>query len=801
MTEPREIAAPAVRRPLRSVLAACAVTAAGAVAVGAIYAGMQWGPPRSLAPSKLPHASSKPASPGPAMSDAPVGDARREEKRAATVALPAAITDPALTVNDRPLAPPPTGVPTGTVRQTIDAYRSGKLADGDAAARRLDDTAARALLEWMAIRYNGPAMSFERIDAFLQEYPQWPAGDLAQRQAEYALMRSKAGPDQVIAFFTGKEPKTPHGIMLLADARRARGDGVTASRLIVTMWRNDSLSAALEKRIVAAYAADLTQVEHRNRMEHFLLLEKWDIAQRAAALAGPDYVKLARARIAVAQTRQPGKAAETALEATPAALRKDPSWLFSKALFLRKTDDNDGALAIHKSVPASALDIDGGDEWWIERRILARRYLDTGKPEIAYDLVRRHGAERDALKIEAEFHAGWIALRYLGKPQVALAHFEDAARIAGTPVSLARTAYWRGRAHEALGDSGAARADYDAAARHETTYYGQLARIKLADNAPPARQPLPPASAGLLDSLPIRAIRLLHEADADAAATPLYAGVARTLDDARAVDMVARLAANRNDARAMVIIGKAAMQRGLPLADAAWPVQGVPLFAQTGRAVERAMVLAISRQESVFDPGAMSPAGARGLMQLMPATAQRTATRAGQPFDLGRLTTDATYNATLGAHHLGDLLDDWRGSYILTFAAYNAGGGNVKKWITAYGDPRDPAIDPVDWVERIPFGETRNYVQRVMENLQVYRQRLHPGAPLRMAQDLQRGAMSTAVIPGAQPSQQPVAATQGAHAATTTGSILGPETAIGVKTVASPATASAPETTASIRVD
>ena len=767
MTQPRENAPEGnprdARRPRRRILAASATAAASAVAIGAIYAGMHWGPGFYGARIKAPPPQAVP----PAMQQqaaipstvAPPPKPAGLVEQAGNVALPAPLTDPALTVNDRPVAAPPTGVSTAALRQAIDAYRGGKLGDGDGAATRINDPAARALLEWLAIRYNGSSMGFERIDAFVRKYPDWPAGNLAQRQAEYALMRQKAGPDAVIAFFTGKEPQTPHGALLLADARRARGDATTAARLIVNMWRNDPLPVAIEKRLVAEYPQQLTQAENRNRMEHFLLQEKWDVALRAATLAGPDHVKLARARMAVAQVKQPGKAAEKALDAVPAALRKDPSWQFSKALFLRKKEDNDDALAIHKAVPQEALDLDGGDEWWIERRILARRYLDAGKADIAYDLVRRHGAERDALKIEAEFHAGWIALRYLGKAEAALGHFDAAARIAGTPVSLARTAYWRGRAHEALGDLAAARADYDAAARHGTAYYGQLARIKLADNGLSVSPPAPPATNNAIDSLPVRAIRLLHEADADDLATPLYVGVAKTLDDPGVIDLVARLAANRNDARSMVMIGKAAMQRGLPLADVAWPVQGVPQFAQTGKAVERAMVLAISRQESVFDPTAMSSAGARGLMQLMPATAQRTAQRAGQPFDQGRLTTDATYNARLGAWHLGDLLDDWRGSYILTFAAYNAGGGNVKKWITAHGDPRDPGVDPVDWVERIPFSETRNYVQRVMENLQVYRQRLAPGAPLRMADDLKRGMVAMAAS-GPAPSQAPVPVVQ-----------------------------------------
>lgn len=776
MTKRQENPADNAARRRRRILAASA-TAAGVVALGAIYAGMQWGAELPKTAGAPPQQALPPTTQQQAAAPAATRPAAGLKDKAAAISPPGPLTDPALTVNDRPLAAPPTGVSTDILKTAISAYRGGKLAEGDEATRRLNDPAARALLEWLAIRYNGPSMSFARIDAFMRQYPEWPAGNLAQRQAEYALMRQKAGVDAVIAFFTGKEPQTPHGVLLLAEARRAKGDAKAAAQLIVNTWRNDPLPAALEKRFVTEYPAQLTQTEHRNRMEHFLLQEKWDIALRAATLAGPDHVRLARARMAVAQAKQPGKAAEKALDAVPAALRKDNSWLFSRALFLRKTDDNDGALAIHKTVSQEMLAVDGGDEWWIERRILARRFLDANKADVAYDLVQRHGAERNALKIEAEFHAGWIALRYLNRADAALRHFEAAAKTAGTPVSLSRTAYWRGRAHEALGQTALARASYLDAATHDTAFYGQLARIKLSDQEPVARSAEPAIAHNALNSLPLRAIRLLHEADADEIATPLYVGVARTLEDPGAIDLVARMAANRNDARSMVVIGKAAMQRGLTLVDAAWPVQGVPQFVQNeNRAVERAMVLAISRQESVFDQAALSPAGARGLMQLMPATAQRTAQRAGETYEIGRLTTDAAYNARLGAWHLGDLLDDWRGSYILTFAAYNAGGGNVKKWIAAHGDPRSPDVDPVDWIERIPFGETRNYVQRVMENLQVYRQRLEPGAPMRMAYDLKRGSQGDGAA-GASPSELAMAAPEKAMTTSTEiTSSISPET-------------------------
>jgi soluble lytic murein transglycosylase len=213
------------------------------------------------------------------------------------------------------------------------------------------------------------------------------------------------------------------------------------------------------------------------------------------------------------------------------------------------------------------------------------------------------------------------------------------------------------------------------------------------------------------------------------------------MPDAGHLDALGDLAAEKKDARSLLALGKAAVQRGLPLDLHAYPTIGIPSFDPVGDRVEKAMVYAIARQESAFDPRAQSGVGARGLMQLMPATAKRTAQRFGLGFDVDRLIEDPVYNAKIGSAHLGELMDDWKGSYILTFASYNAGGGNVKKWIDAYGDPRRPGVDPIDWVERIPFSETRNYVQRVMENLQVYRHRLEERSAYLFEGDLRHSRM------------------------------------------------------------
>jgi soluble lytic murein transglycosylase len=237
----------------------------------------------------------------------------------------------------------------------------------------------------------------------------------------------------------------------------------------------------------------------------------------------------------------------------------------------------------------------------------------------------------------------------------------------------------------------------------------------------------------------VRAVQLLYELDEREIAIPIFADLGEN-GDPEALVGLGELASRSGDARSMLVMGKAALNRGLPFDFYAYPVSGVPAFKSIGPEVEQSIIFAIARQESAFNPFVVSPAQAYGLMQVTPDAGRYVCKKYGASFDLGRMKSDPVYNTALGAAELGGLIEDYRGSYIMTFAAYNAGRGSVKKWIERYGDPRDPKVDAVDWVELIPFSETRNYVQRVMENLQVYRARFGGGSRLQIEADLHRGA-------------------------------------------------------------
>ncbi|HEX2726790.1 MAG TPA: lytic transglycosylase domain-containing protein, partial [Beijerinckiaceae bacterium] len=578
-------------------------------------------------------------------------------------------------------------------------------------------------------------VGFNRVVDFMRDHPTWPVGALLRRRAEENLLLDRKPAAVVRAYFATQRPVTPSGKLALALAFKADGLDRDAAALIRETWRRDSLGREFESKILASFPDVLTQADHRFRMERMLFKESWQSALRAAGHAGKDYVALAKARMAVAGE---GGNAVKLLDAVPAALRSDTSYVFSRAQQLRRKKNAAEAAKVIAGVPRDPAILADGDEWWTERRLIARKLLDDGDAKTAYEVVRDHAAETSALRIEAEFHAGWIALRFLNDAALASGHFDSAAAIAETPISVARAAYWQGRAAEAAGQQEAAQRHYERAAQQAITYYGQLASAKLgretlalrsADGGPASREAFHNLTA-------VQALKLLNEAGVRDLAMPLYIDLAQRLGDPAQLHALGDLALEQRDAKTLLSIGKTAVQRGMPLDLHAFPTIGIPAYDPVGDRVEKAMVYAIARQESMFDAKAQSHAGARGLMQLMPATARRTAKRFGVDFDVNKLISDASYNAKIGAAHLGELMDDWKGSYILAFASYNAGGGNVKKWIDAYGDPRSPQVDAVDWVERIPFSETRNYVQRVMENLQVYRRRLSERSVLLIDEDL-----------------------------------------------------------------
>jgi soluble lytic murein transglycosylase len=368
---------------------------------------------------------------------------------------------------------------------------------------------------------------------------------------------------------------------------------------------------------------------------------------------------------------------------------------------------------------------------------VSRKLLDDGDAKTAYRVAASAAVpSRDNYRAESQFTAGWIALRFLNDPGTALAHFAKVGQGHSNPITLGRAGYWQGRALEALGRNSEARAQYEAAARYSTAYYGQIARARLGYKEIAIRPPPEPTP----DKLEVaRAIELLYLIDERDLIAGSLADLGERAGDPVALAAIGEVAVRYKDARATALLGKGALGRGMPLDTYAFPTAGLPQYRAIGPEIEHAVAYAIARQESTFNPKTVSSARAMGLMQVTPAAGRYVAKKFGAPYDEKRILADQVYNMQLGAAELGDLIADYRGSYILTFVGYNAGRGRVKEWIERFGDPRDPKVDPIDWVERIPFAETRNYVQRVLENLQVYRVLFGGGSKLMIEADLHRG--------------------------------------------------------------
>ena len=660
---------------------------------------------------------------------------------------PATRQHAALPAPRKPPPPPAAVAATSSTSQAdaealenvIELIRKHRPADATQVEAAISDPVAKKLAEWIILRSDNNGASIERYRAFMTANPSWPSQSLLRRRLEAALWDDHRDDATVWAWFENESPLSAKGKFSLARAMLARGDRANAERLVRDAWRNDSMSEDTENTALDLFGALLTPGDHKARMDRLLYGSEHEAALRAARRLGAGQVALAKARIAAYRKASDTR---TQLDAVPHELHGDPGYIFSKIQLLRREEKFTEAAQLMLGAPKDPGRLYNLDEWWIERRLLSRKMLDVGEHRTAY-LIARDAAlpARDIYKTEQEFTAGWIALRFLNDPATSAQHFARIGVGSVNPTALARAGYWQGRAAEAAGRTQDARSAYTAAAAQSTSYYGQLARAKLGLPQIELNSALAGRARGIERLEIVRAVQLLYDLDEREIAVPIFADMGEN-GDTDALVGLGELASRHSDARGMLLVGKAALNRGLPFDFYAYPVTGIPRFKSIGPEVEQSIIYAIARQESAFNPNDVSAAQAYGLMQVTPDAGRYVCKRAGVSFDLARMKTDSTYNAALGAAELGGLIEDYRGSYIMTFAAYNAGRGSVKKWVERYGDPRHPKIDAVDWVELIPFSETRNYVQRIMENLQVYRARFGGGTRLQIEADLHRGAAS-----------------------------------------------------------
>jgi soluble lytic murein transglycosylase len=575
----------------------------------------------------------------------------------------------------------------------------------------------------------------------------WPSREKLLRQAEHALFRSDADPKKIIAFFSYKQPVSGIGKFTLGGALLKRGRAAEGHRLIRQAWRETPLATSTEKLIKKKYAKVLRPKDHKARIDWLLIQNKksnLDDVKRLLPLIDKKWEKQVKACIATVKRR---KDAKKLVKKLGKNAKNNPATLLLRVHYARRADKDKKARKLLLSAPTASKDLIEPERWWSEREALIRSTLNSGDAKSAYKLAKHHPTDLEAHDIsDAEFLAGWIALRFLKKPEVAEEHFSAAAAAGGLPYRRARAAYWAGRAKLERGNSKAASIYFAEAAQHFHTFYGQLAyqmisqgkaKLKPISYVRPTTHDI--ETFNKLDVM--KAIVVAHKADMDSLIPIFLFDLARNLDNAPHMILTAELSQRISKPNITVRMAKLALNRGFPMEVYAYP-KAVPKYKPLIKEqdLESALIHALTRQESEFNEKIVSSAGARGLMQLMPATAKEVARSVSVKYRKKKLIKDPSYNVSLGSAFLHQLQKQYDGSYIMTLAAYNAGPGRLRGWVKQFGDPRKSNVDPVDWVERIPIRETRRYVQKIMESIQIYRWRLNQeDTTLRLAQDLHRG--------------------------------------------------------------
>jgi len=600
----------------------------------------------------------------------------------------------------------------------------GDWGNARALAAQGKDKIARDLITWQYLLDDTSGASFSEIDAFLRAHPAWPRREVLFARAEKA-MPGDMDAGSVITWFGSREPSSGWGDVRLGAALIKSGKRKEGIDRIRKGWVENGFKPEDEIAVLSRYGEHLSSEAHKERLQRLLWTDDRGGAERQMARVDARSQRIAETRLKLAR----GLGSPHAVVAKiPESERDDPGILFDEARAFRRQGEDQKAgetllrASYGEDARAYAL------AFWPERHIDARDALRDGRYTLAYNLVSNSKLVSGSEFADAEFLSGWIALRFMKNEKRAREHFEKLLAGVATPISKARARYWLGRAEEAIGNKEEAAAQYKRAAEYGTTFYGQLALARIEE------QPLLHVKESASDSAALRAsfdaddrtqaMRVLAEFGEDDLVRLFVARLMLEAPDGPHMRLLADLMLELNNRALAVRAAKQASYNDAYLIVHLYPVMEVPKVDGLSSPPEPALVLAVARQESEFDPQAVSSAGALGLMQMMPGSARAVANAHGMRYSPADVTTDPKYNLQLGQAHLADFIAEWGGSYVLAIASYNAGDGNVRRWIDAYGDPRSPSVDPIDWIELIPFGETRNYVQRVLENTGVYRNRL-----------------------------------------------------------------------------
>lgn len=630
-----------------------------------------------------------------------------------------------------------------TVSKAIDHAVSGKHTKAQALKSKMSDPVARKLIDWLHVAGPKATASFEKTAKFLAQNPNWPQRERTRARAEAELYKKPPSPQRVIRHFSTFPAETGLGKIAHARALKAAGKAAASAEMARTAWRDHNFASSTEKRVLNEFKSVLTGGDHRVRLVRLLYERKTAAAERTARRISADHLKMARAAAALLKRQ---KGALKKYKGVPQRLRSQLVMQYALTRYHRRKGQTAKARAVALEVPGDPSKLSHPRPWWIERRTLVRETLkrkNRGSAQAAYKLARAHGFTEDTNFVQGEFMAGWIALQFLNQPKVAITHFVRILERDRKPLNVSQANYWLGRAHVALGDRKQANDYYEAAAKLPTTFYGQLALDALGRgrqplSIPPTPVPSSQVTAAFNGHELVKAIKFLGKTNKKYLTASFFGRLVIDFKTAEERAALATLAMKIGETHQAVRVAKRASRLGTPIPRLAYPTNVLPAAKGAGRKVEKALIYGITRQESEFNTHARSHAGARGLMQILPSTAKILARKHKVRYRRADLTRKPAYNVRLGSAFLNDLVKKFNGSYIMAIAGYNAGPGRIPQWIERLGNPKTGEVDPIDWIEGIPFNETRNYVKRVLENVQVYRT-LFGVKPLPLTADLSRG--------------------------------------------------------------
>ncbi len=600
--------------------------------------------------------------------------------------------------------------------RALEVMREGNWAEARSAAQADGQEAVDVIL-WHALR-DGRGDAAE-VQDFLARNSDWPGLAFLRKKSEEAM--AEAPDDAVLAFFADDLPQTGLGALALARAQMAADEEGAAIAGIVLAWRTLSLDSEERKAFHETWS-DVLKPHHEARLD-MALWNGWTVnAGAMLPYVDAGWRRLAEARLGL---RNQAAGVDTMIEAVPDELAGHPGLAYERFLWrMRKGRSKDAiALMLERSTGPDGL----GEPWaWArERRNLARDRMRDGAVSEAYRIASSHGLVEGSSYADLEWLSGYLALRFLDRPDLAVTHFERFREAVWTPISVGRAGYWRGLAHEALGEAEAAAAAFAEGAGYQTSFYGLLAAEKggiAPDPLLAGKEAFPPwREAGFTQSSVYRAALLMLAAGETSLAERFLTHLAES-QDRTGMGQMGQMLAEMNRPHLQVMLGKRAAQFGHELAAPYYALHEV--ITKGSFPVEKALVHAIARRESEFDPVVQSGVGARGFMQLMPGTAKDVSGWLGLGYSRAKLLTDPEYNAALGSEYLAYLARRFDGNIVMISAGYNAGPGRPPQWKTRFGDPLKGEVDIIDWIEFIPFDETRNYVMRVAESLPVYRARL-----------------------------------------------------------------------------